>query len=244
MPGRVVGVGRRDERRPRRVGRSIRVALRRLPRPADRLKRPPEVEVVLVVPAVDRRVRAAQVHHREETRTVGGVEVVSCDEVSRDRAPAHDGVALPEDRVVRLGRRAVVEHLAVAAERLDLVELCRVGGARQGAGAGAAELRRALHEERLDAAHPRSRVLHHRPVRRHRVPVPDGRVRHPLRRPEASVAFPCGNHRVGGGVPCVDPLPLERVVRYRRERRRRIAWRTSAAGFPVRELRCSRAPSR
>jgi hypothetical protein len=53
-----IGVGRRDERPPARVGNGRVVSILR--RSNDRAPRPPEVEVVLVVPSVDRRVGAAK----------------------------------------------------------------------------------------------------------------------------------------------------------------------------------------
>jgi hypothetical protein len=79
VPGRVVGVGRRQQRRPGRVrlGRRVPVQVG----VSDRRPRPPEVEVVLVVPAVDRRIRAAQVHHREQKGTVGDNKFVSLSSV-------------------------------------------------------------------------------------------------------------------------------------------------------------------
>ena len=55
VPRDPLGIRRRDERRPGRVG--CRVRRSRRPARRDRVPRPPEVEVVLVVPAVDRRVR-------------------------------------------------------------------------------------------------------------------------------------------------------------------------------------------
>ena len=47
-------------------------------------------------------------------------------------------------------------HHAVATECLDLVDLSRVGGAVERKWTSGTELRRALHQERLDAARPRS----------------------------------------------------------------------------------------
>ena len=144
---------RRPWQRPRRVRRSRGVAVLRSP--ADRLKRPPEAEVVLVVPVVDRRVRCREVLHREETCALHRVEIVPCDELPGDVVPARDGVALPPLGDVRLGcGPGRGRHHAVAAERLDLVELRRVGGAGECKRTGGTELRRALHQERLDAAHP------------------------------------------------------------------------------------------
>jgi hypothetical protein len=80
-----LGIRRGEERRPGRVG--IRGEVSILQRSWNRVPRPPEVEVVLVVPAVDRRVRPAQVLQREESRAVGGVEVVPCDELPCDFVP-------------------------------------------------------------------------------------------------------------------------------------------------------------
>ena len=75
VPGRVLGVGRGEERRPRRVrlGRGIAVPVRLV----DRLPRSPEVPVVLVVPAADRRVRAAQVQLRKQEGAVDDVDAVA-----------------------------------------------------------------------------------------------------------------------------------------------------------------------
>ena len=84
------------------TGEVCRIALQRLARPADRLKRPPEAEMVLVVPVVDRRVGRCQVLHREETCAVSSVEMVACDELAGDVVPAHDGVALPPLGDIRL----------------------------------------------------------------------------------------------------------------------------------------------
>ena len=63
------------------VASAIRGGVPVLRRSWDRVPRPPEVEVVLVVPAVDRRVRPAQVLQREEPRAVGGVETGPGDEL-------------------------------------------------------------------------------------------------------------------------------------------------------------------
>ena len=104
-------------------------------RPADRLKRSPEAEVVLVVPGVDRRVRGREVFHREKTGGVGNVEMVSCDELAGDVVPPRHWVALPPLGDVRLvSRSGGGRHDAVAADRLDLVEVRGVGGARECSG--------------------------------------------------------------------------------------------------------------
>ena len=76
------------------VGVGLRRGVAVLHRSWDRVPRPPEVEVVLVVPAVDRRVRAAQVLQREEPRAVGGVETGPCDELPGDFVPARKPASL------------------------------------------------------------------------------------------------------------------------------------------------------
>ena len=162
MPRDPLGIRRGDERRPRRVG----VPWRRFHRPSsrDRVPRPPEVEVVLVVPAVDRRVRPAHVQQREESRGVGGVEVVPGDELPGDLVPAQTWRALPplgDVRLVGSPGRAVG-----SAEGLDLVELSGPLRAVERGRRHAAELRRALDEERLHAAHPRGRIEDRQPGRR------------------------------------------------------------------------------
>ena len=141
VTGRVVRERRRGERRARRRRRveqrlPVRVGLRlRVPVGvclADRRHRTPEVPVVLVVPAGDRAVSGGEVDHREEP----GLSAVSrpCSaERSRDSAvPERHGRGLPEDgrgRLVRGPRRALQRT-----ELLDLVEVLRVGGARQRVG--------------------------------------------------------------------------------------------------------------
>src|SRR5207344_697631 len=99
-------------------------------RPADRLKRPPAAEVVLVVPGVDRCVGRCQVLHREETCAVSSVEMVSCDELAGDVVPARDGVALPPLGDIRLGWCSgrggpTRERETVAAKPFDLVDVRR-----------------------------------------------------------------------------------------------------------------------
>ena len=149
-----LGIRRGEERRPGRVclGAVVLVVQRR----GDRVPRPPEVEVVLVVPAVDRRVRAAEVLQREEPRAVGGVEAGPFDELTGDFVPAQDGCALPPLGDVRL--RVTPGHAVDSAEALDLVELGRPLLAAKGGRWRAAELRRALDEERFHEAHPWGRV--------------------------------------------------------------------------------------
>jgi hypothetical protein len=74
MPGRVVGIRCGDECRPRWVGRSRWVAVLVCSR--DRVPWPPGVRVVLVVPAVDRRVRSLNSGRPEcglSSTLVGGI---------------------------------------------------------------------------------------------------------------------------------------------------------------------------
>src|SRR5207253_5100464 len=97
MPVWVLGVRRREERRPRRVGVGVRIAV--LVRPLDRRPRTPEVPVVLVVPSVDQRVGGAQVQHREQEGAVTDVDGVLIDQVSGDAVPRQRRRgALPENR--------------------------------------------------------------------------------------------------------------------------------------------------
>ena len=97
-----LGIRRGDERRPARV--SVRRGVVVLCRSWDGVPRPPEVEVVLVVPAVDRRVRSGQVLQRQEPRAVGGVEVVPCDELAGDLVPAQDATPIDLDATRGSGR--------------------------------------------------------------------------------------------------------------------------------------------
>ena len=130
---RPLRIRRGDERRPACVGGRRSVAV--LGRPGDGVPRPPEVEVVLVVPAVDRCVRRAQVLHCEQPGGVGGVEVVPCDELAGHFVPAPGGCALPPLGEVRLIGRP--SRARGPAEALDLVELrrrrrrCRVRAAER-----------------------------------------------------------------------------------------------------------------
>src|SRR4030095_9219161 len=85
----VLWIGRGEQRCPTRLGSGRRVAVLR--RPWDRIPRPPEVPVVLVVPAVDPRIRSTQVRHREEAGAVGDVDRFSSDELAGGGVPAGDG---------------------------------------------------------------------------------------------------------------------------------------------------------
>ena len=106
MSRRVVGERRRGERRasspsraeqrlPLRIGDRRRVAVG--VRLTDRGPRPPEVPVVLVVPARDRRVGSREVDHRVEPGLVGGVEAGAAGEVEHEVVPERDRRELPED---------------------------------------------------------------------------------------------------------------------------------------------------
>ena len=97
----MVGEGRGGEqRRPGRVGLRARVAVHL--GLADRGDRPPEVPVVLVVPAADRPVGAGEVGHREEPGGADDVEPAADDHVPQDPVPERRAVVLPPDRSVRL----------------------------------------------------------------------------------------------------------------------------------------------
>ena len=100
----------------------------------DRVPRPPEVEVVLVVPAIDRRIGPTHVLQREESRRVGGAEIVPCDELSGDFVPAKDRCALPPPGDVCLG---VSPDHAVALPRsltsLNSIAHCALSSAGGGA---------------------------------------------------------------------------------------------------------------
>src|SRR5207249_549701 len=118
VPRWVLGVRRCEKRCPGGVGVGVRIAV--LVRPLDRRPRTPEVPIVLVVPAVDRSVRGAQVQHREEEGAVTDVDGVLVDQVPGDAVPRQRRRgALPENRDVRLLRRAT--RAVYRAERLDLV---------------------------------------------------------------------------------------------------------------------------
>src|SRR4029453_11333488 len=102
-----------------------------------------------------------QVLHREDTCAVSSVEIVSGDELAGDVVPAPAGVAVPPPRHNRLGGRpgrGGPARETVAAKRLYLVDLRRIGLAVKRKWTGGTELRRAPHQERLDAADPRSGV--------------------------------------------------------------------------------------
>src|SRR6476660_2010358 len=93
VPGRMLRIRRCDEGRPARIGGRRRVPV--LTRARNRVPWPPEVVVVLVIPAVDRRIRAAEVLQRQEPRRIGGLQAVSCDELAGDLVPAQAWRALP-----------------------------------------------------------------------------------------------------------------------------------------------------
>ena len=185
-------------------GNGRRVAVLR--RPADRVQRPPEVEVVLVVPGVDRRVGRRQVLHREETGAVGGVEVIPCDELAGDVVPARDGVALPPLGDVRLLVRAGGAGRPAASPLTSLKSVRLCGAVERGWTSGA-ELRRALHQERLHAADPRGRVVapraaEARPVSRARCSAPTETAR-TVHRPVLASIMACA-----AAVPAAIPMSL------------------------------------
>ena len=143
--------GRRDERHPVRVGRSVGVAVQvGVP---DARHRAPVVVVVLEVPRDDRGVRLGDAQQREQARVVEEGEAPQLGDVLREDQPVarwRCGARPvgPEERDLRLlggARRAVG-----AAQALDLAEGRRVLG-RAGSGRrDAAELRAAGHRPRRD----------------------------------------------------------------------------------------------
>ena len=117
VPRRVIGEGRRDERRPtedrccwveqwqpRRVGLSVRVAVG--VGLANRRDRTPELPVVLVVPAADRGVSGSQVLHREQASVLDDVQVLAGGQRAKDPVPERHRLVLPEDRSIGLVRRS------------------------------------------------------------------------------------------------------------------------------------------
>src|SRR5262249_46412892 len=92
----------------------------------------------------------------QEASTGGDVEVASCDEVASNGVPAHDGCALPP--LGDIGLLIGAGRAGRPTECLDLVEVSRPLRAVERWGASAAELRRALHQERLHPTDPWSRV--------------------------------------------------------------------------------------
>src|ERR687897_1821838 len=112
-------VGGGEQRRPGGVGFGGGVAV--LAGAYDRVPGPPEVVVVLVVPAGDRRVGAAEVLQREQPGAVGGAQVGAGDELAGDLVPADDRCALPP--LGEVGLLIGAGGAGGPAESLDLVEL-------------------------------------------------------------------------------------------------------------------------
>ena len=124
--------------------------------------RPPEVEVVLVVPAVDRRVRSAEVLQCEEPCALGSVEVGSCDELPGDFVPALDGRTLPPPGDVGLlGGPGRAGGPAEALTSLNSVAHCWLSSAGGGAERNCEEF---SDEERPHTSDPRRRVESCAPV--------------------------------------------------------------------------------
>ncbi len=236
---RPLRIRRGDEGRPPCLCGRRWVAI--LLRPRDGVPRPPEVEVILVVPAVDRCVGRAQVLHCEQPGGVGGVEVVPCDELAGHLVPAPGGCALPPLGEVRLIVRP--SRARGPAEACDLVELLRLGGAVECGWRNTTELRRALDQERLHPAHPWGRVEDRLSSRRvdERLPVPRVGVRHPLRWPEPAVVHSCREHCCGGCVACVDTFRLGPAGVDRSERSRVLRGDVCQQTLAARERRPLRA---
>ena len=148
----MLGVRRRDQRRPAGLRLSRRVAVLR--RPRDRVPRPPEVPVVLVVPAVDRRVGSAEVLHRQgagrcrrRPRPSRRASSARRSSSSRPACSATNG------RCRSVGRPDRAVHRA---DRLDLVELRGPGRTGQVVRPARAELRGGLEDERASPRRPRA----------------------------------------------------------------------------------------
>ena len=220
---RVVGKRRRAERRrrlrrrgeqrlPVRIGHGRRVAVgARLP---DRRAGPPEVPVVLVVPAADRRVGRSEVDDRVEARLVGRVEAEPrCELVTGELVPERDRRELPEHRGRGLVRRA--GRAVDGTERLHLVEVLLIGTTRERVRPVRPELRRALDEERLLVRDPRVRIgpwIREREGPTHGTPV--ARVGPDVEREgrEVAIVQAEGEHRRCGSGADTDPLGLGRAV--------------------------------
>src|SRR5918993_3781420 len=168
-----LGIRRGEERRPGRV--RFRGGVSILRRSWNRVPRPPEVVVVLVVPAVDRRVRPAQVLQREEPRAVGGVETGPCDELPGNFVPTQYGCALPPPGNV--GLLVGPGRAGGSAQALDLIELSRPLLAVERRRWRRTELRGALEEERPHVAHPRGRIQDRLPRCRVELRLPVSGVR-------------------------------------------------------------------
>src|SRR5262245_60206805 len=141
------------------------------------MPRPPEIPVVLVVPAVDRRVSGAQVHHREQEGAVADIGCILINEISGDSIPQHVAGTRPEPRDVRLLRCA--SRTVERAEHLDLVKILSVRIAIQCIRAIGTELRRTLNQERLHVRHPWGWIENGRTIYDEWLPVPRCGVRHP-----------------------------------------------------------------
>ena len=203
---------RMEQRLPRGVGLGGRVPVGG--GLLDRRPRPPEVPVVLVVPARDRAVRRGEVDHRKQACLPRGVELPCGREVTREPVVENGRRELPEDRRRRLVGRAC--RARPCAERLHLVEVLRVGRTRHGVRALRAELRRALDGEGLQVSDPRVGV-----GRRRRERPPAARIGAEVERERGHVPVrrPGVEHRLRGGRAHADALVLRRRGQDRSERR-------------------------
>src|SRR5262245_26535127 len=92
------------QRQPRRVGLSGRIAVG--VGLADCCDGPPELIVVLIIPAYDQRVSRSHVLHREETGTVDDAQILAGSEAAKHPVPQRKSMVLPENRRVSLVRRS------------------------------------------------------------------------------------------------------------------------------------------
>ena len=122
----------------------------------DRVGRPPEVPVVLVVPAADRRVRLGEADLGEQACIVGRAEPVALRKRALEPAPEEQRRGLPEDRRAGLIRRS--HGARERADRFDLVEILGVLLAREIVRPLRAEHLHVGNEERLHVADPRCGV--------------------------------------------------------------------------------------
>ena len=112
----------------------------------------PEVVHVANLEAGDIGIRHREIQEREKPGTVPRIEVLARRHRPSDPVPG-SGTLEPEPRYLRLLRRADRAH--PSADALDLVEVARVGRARQGRGSRQPVLRRREQGERCDIAPPR-----------------------------------------------------------------------------------------
>ena len=108
-----------EQRQPRRVGLSIRVAVG--VGLADCGDCSPELPVIFVVPTANGGISSGEVLHRKQARAVNDVQLLADGQRAKDPVKQGVSVILPKDRSIRLVRRA-----SCARERSDLLDLVKV----------------------------------------------------------------------------------------------------------------------